>query len=156
MPELIEAYWPYLLIAFVIGLAIAWFIFAASRTTKVETIAKDVLDDGADPAARNQALIDAPSKTVSVGDAGSTQTSDKTQELTQIKGLGPKIATLLGEMGVSNIAQIASWNDTEIARIDAELGRFKGRIERDNWVEQAKQLSAGDKADFESKFGRNG
>lgn len=77
-------------------------------------------------------------------------------DLTRIKGLGPKLAALLGEFGVNTYAQIAAWSPEEIERIDAHLGRFSGRILRDQWVEQAKLLAAGDESSFVSQFGRNG
>jgi len=64
--------------------------------------------------------------------------------------------SLLGELGVSSYAQIAAWSAADVERIDAQLGRFKGRITRDQWIEQAKLLSAGDEAAFTEKFGRNG
>ena len=165
MPELIEQYWPILLAAFLIGIAVAWFAFSASRKTSVK-ISKDVLDDGEGPAARNQALIDAP--TASIDNAPVSEQAGKTPvpagalaaasggDLTQIKGLGPKLAALLNGIGITSIAQIADWDDAEIARIDAQLGRFQGRISRDNWVEQAKHLTSGDEGSFESKFGQNG
>jgi len=74
-------------------------------------------------------------------------------ELTQIKGLGPKMAGLLGDLGVTSFTQIAAWSDADIDRIDAQMGNFEGRIRRDNFVEQAKLLAAGDIAGFEAKFG---
>ncbi|MDZ4137340.1 MAG: hypothetical protein U1D66_00485, partial [Erythrobacter sp.] len=77
-------------------------------------------------------------------------------DLTRIKGVGPKLVTLLGELGITSYAQIAAWSDADVERIDAELGRFKGRITRDQWIEQAKLLAAGDEAAFSDKFGRNG
>jgi predicted flap endonuclease-1-like 5' DNA nuclease len=63
---------------------------------------------------------------------------------------------LLGELGVTSFAQIAAWSDADVTRIDAQLGRFKGRITRDQWIEQARLLSAGDEAGFAAKFGQNG
>lgn len=75
-------------------------------------------------------------------------------DLRQIKGLGPKLATLLNSLGVTRYAQIAGWTDADIDRIDAQLGAFAGRIRRDNWVEQAKFLATGDKAGFEDRFGK--
>ena len=77
-------------------------------------------------------------------------------DLTRIKGLGPKLSALLGEFGINTYAQIAAWTPEEIERINARLGRFSGRIVRDQWVEQAKLLAAGDKSSFVSQFGRNG
>ena len=76
--------------------------------------------------------------------------------LTTLKGLGPKAATRLGELGVTRFEQIASWNETEIEAIDAQMGPFKGRILRDRWVDQAKLLAVGDIAGFEQTFGKLG
>jgi predicted flap endonuclease-1-like 5' DNA nuclease len=76
--------------------------------------------------------------------------------LTLLKGLGPKAAALLNELGVTRFAQIASWNEADIAAIDAQMGAFKGRIGRDRWVDQAKLLARGDTAGFEAEFGKLG
>lgn len=77
-------------------------------------------------------------------------------DLTRIKGLGPKISGLLGEFGITTFAQIAAWTPEEIERIDARLGRFSGRIVRDQWQAQAKLLAAGDESGFTARFGNNG
>jgi predicted flap endonuclease-1-like 5' DNA nuclease len=82
------------------------------------------------------------------------QADTGTSELARIKGLGPKLQTLLPTLGVSSLSQIAAWTDVDIDRIDAQLGTFAGRIRRDNWVDQAKFLAAGDTAGFENKFGK--
>ena len=76
--------------------------------------------------------------------------------LTLLKGLGPKAATRLAELGVTHFEQIASWDEQQVAVIDAQMGNFKGRILRDRWVEQARLLAAGDTAAFEQKFGNLG
>jgi predicted flap endonuclease-1-like 5' DNA nuclease len=167
MPELIEAYWPYLLIAFAIGVAVAWFAFVATRKTSVATDKRDVLDEGAAPAARNQALIDTPatiSDPVADDTAPLTPAAIKTanatpssgDDLTRIKGLGPKLAVLLKGQGITTFGQIAGWDDAAIDRVDATLGKFAGRIRRDSWVEQAKMLSTGKDSEFSEKFGNNG
>jgi len=77
-------------------------------------------------------------------------------DLSRIKGVGPKLVALLGELGVTSYAQIAAWNEADVARIDDQLGRFAGRITRDQWIEQAKLLSEADEAGFAERFGRNG
>ncbi len=74
-------------------------------------------------------------------------------DLRRIKGLGPKLAALLGDLGVTRFDQIAAWNDADIAQIDAHLGQFAGRITRDAWVEQAAFLARGDEDGFKAKFG---
>jgi predicted flap endonuclease-1-like 5' DNA nuclease len=63
------------------------------------------------------------------------------------------MAALLGDLGVTSFTQIAEWSDADIDRVDAQMGNFEGRIRRDNFVEQAKLLAAGDIAGFEAKFG---
>ena len=74
-------------------------------------------------------------------------------DLTRIKGLGPKLAATLSDLGIVRFDQIAAWSEADIDRIDAQLGRFQGRIRRDSWVEQAALLAAGDVDAFEQKFG---
>jgi predicted flap endonuclease-1-like 5' DNA nuclease len=59
--------------------------------------------------------------------------------LEDIHGIGPKLATLLHGLGVHTFKQIALWSDTDIDRIDEKLAEFKGRIRRENWVESAKE-----------------
>ncbi|MEO6092988.1 MAG: hypothetical protein ABIT04_03205 [Novosphingobium sp.] len=75
-------------------------------------------------------------------------------DLGKLKGVGPKLVTLLGSMGVTRYAQIAAWTEADIDRIDARLGPFAGRIRRDNWVEQAHLLASGDTPGYEAKFGK--
>jgi predicted flap endonuclease-1-like 5' DNA nuclease len=74
--------------------------------------------------------------------------------LLRLKGVGPKIAALLKAEGVTRYAQIAGWSDADIAAIDAKLGSFAGRPRRDNWVDQAQLLAAGDVAGYEAKYGK--
>ena len=76
--------------------------------------------------------------------------------LTRMKGLGPKAEATLNGLGIVRYAQIAAWNEADVARIDAQMGAFKGRIARDRWVEQARYLAAGDTAGFETVFGKLG
>ena len=68
--------------------------------------------------------------------------------------MGPKLVAILHDQGVNSFAQIASWSDADIDRIDAELGRFAGRIRRDNWVEQARLLASNDLTGYEAHFGK--
>jgi predicted flap endonuclease-1-like 5' DNA nuclease len=79
---------------------------------------------------------------------------DGADDLLRLKGVGPKLSSLLTELGVTRYAQIAGWNEADIAAIDARLGNFKGRPVRDQWVDQAKYLAAGDIAGFEAKYGK--
>ena len=77
-------------------------------------------------------------------------------DLTLIKGVGPKLNALLISLGVTRFDQMANWGASDIAEVDNFLGNFKGRIERDSWIEQAGLLARGDFAGFAAKFGELG
>ncbi|MBU6268096.1 MAG: hypothetical protein KGN34_11185 [Sphingomonadales bacterium] len=175
-----------------IALALLWWVLtqrAPDRRRRYQ--APDALDEGAAPAQRNQAFINAPSATTAalagtgpdifggIGeviaaaaaheveaaqDAGQGTTADALapeapivpagDDLTRIKGLGPKLASRLAELGITRFAQIAAWDQADLARIDGQLGAFAGRPARDLWVEQAGFLAAADTAGYEAKFGK--
>lgn len=80
----------------------------------------------------------------------------KPDELELIKGVGPKLNTLLISLGITRFAQIASWTKAEVAEVDQYLGNFTGRIARDNWVDQAGYLAKGDLKGFAKKYGEVG
>ena len=67
-------------------------------------------------------------------------------DLKRISGIGPKIETMLNERGIFHFDQIAGWTGAEIAWVDNDLS-FKGRIEREDWIGQAKKLAAGEKGE---------
>jgi len=174
--EFIETNWLLILLVVAVAALIAWYIFHAARRTRVTGERRDVLDEGAAPAARNQALIDAPAASApqvpippatpagmaGVGEAVEAAVerqqiqaaeSGSPDELTRMKGVGPKLAAQLHALGVTRFAQIAAWDEADIDRFDAQLGRFQGRIRRDGWVEQARLLAAGDSTGFAARFG---
>ena len=74
--------------------------------------------------------------------------------VTQLKGLGPKVATQLGALGVTTVGQMAALSESEAQSIDAQLGNFTGRMGRDRCIDQARLLAAGDTAGFEAVFGK--
>ena len=63
-------------------------------------------------------------------------------DLTQLKGVGPVIAKKLAAAGVTSLQQVADFSPEDVERIDAELN-FKGRIDREDWIGQAKELIKG-------------
>jgi len=66
--------------------------------------------------------------------------SDGADDLKQLSGVGPALEKKLHEAGITSFAQIAAWTEADIAEMDEKLS-FKGRIEREGWVEQAKSLA---------------
>lgn len=170
MNEFVSANLPILVVGALLALAVLWWAIIATRRTRVQLDRRDTLDEGAAPAARNHALIDAPPAAVplppmvpeGVGAVGVAVAAGAEEarldalqgdDLTRIKGLGPKLALTLQELGITTFAHIAAWDDADVDRIDAQLGRFQGRIRRDAWVEQARLLAAGDLPAFEARFG---
>lgn len=203
MIQMIEANWMAFALALLIGLIVAWWIFArGTKRDEPRSRRPDVLDEGAAPAQRNQALIDAPSASsaaivpppaggamAGVAEVIAVAAQDQVEaaeasiehvpevpvapvqpvidppaplpdaaaagdDLSRIKGLGPKLQALLPTLGLATYAQIAALTDADLAELDGKLGAFAGRPARDNWVEQAKFLAAGDVAGFEGKFGK--
>ncbi|TNF60428.1 MAG: 50S ribosomal protein L21 [Rhodobacteraceae bacterium] len=63
-------------------------------------------------------------------------------DLKVLSGVGPALEKKLHEAGVTSFAQIAAWTPEDVAAFDEKLN-FKGRIEREGWIEQAKELAKG-------------
>ena len=66
----------------------------------------------------------------------------KADDLKKISGVGPKLEGVLNELGFWHFDQIAKWTADEVAWVDSRL-KFKGRIERDDWMAQAAELAKG-------------
>jgi len=75
----------------------------------------------------------------------------KADNLKEIKGIGPKLEKLCNSMGFYHFDQIANWTPDEVAWVNANLEGFKGRVTRDNWIEQAKILAAGGETEFSKR-----
>lgn len=72
---------------------------------------------------------------------GFTKPKGDPDDLTQIKGVGEELVKRLEKIGVIQFEQIANWTDEDITAVDEVLS-FKGRIEREDWTEQARTLMA--------------
>jgi len=82
--------------------------------------------------------------------------TDHPDQLTRLKGVGPKLAAMLNEEGITRFEQLASLDEHEVAALDNKLGNFKGRLARDRVVEQARLLASGATEEYEAKFGKLG
>ena len=82
-------------------------------------------------------------KPASTGDRGRVYETapDTVDDLKKISGVGPALEEKLNGFGIYTFAQIAEWSQENIDTFD-DLLSFKGRIERDNWIDQAKEFSA--------------
>ncbi|MEW5965115.1 MAG: hypothetical protein AB1749_16330 [Pseudomonadota bacterium] len=91
-----------------------------------------------------------------VGDGGETQArvpigrvgaGNAVDDLKRIRGIGVLIEKKLNSLGVARYDQIANWTGADIDRM-SQLLDFRGRIERENWVEQARILASGGQTEF--------
>ncbi|MDQ2892505.1 MAG: hypothetical protein M3R64_05380 [Pseudomonadota bacterium] len=73
--------------------------------------------------------------------------------VTTLKGLGPKVAARLAELGITDARQLAALDPAAVAALDAQLGTFAGRMARDRWIDQARLLAAGDTTGYKATFG---
>ena len=77
----------------------------------------------------------APKKAAPKAEAGA-------DDLKELSGVGPALEKKLHAAGVTTFAQIAAWTEEDVAAMDEKLS-FKGRIEREGWIEQAKEKTKG-------------
>ena len=99
----------------------------------------EILTGGGKPdkaAAKTEA---APKKAKAAAPPAEAEFND---DVTLIGGIGPALEKKLAALEITSLKQIAEWSAADIERVDAELA-FKGRIEREEWVQQAKDLIAG-------------
>lgn len=152
MIEVFDAYWPVILVAVLIGLVVGFLIFRPRqrvRLTDSAPVRPHMAVQSGETVFGHEAEV--TTKHV-LGDHGTPIKPG--DELERLKGVGPKLAAMLNARGISRFEQIARLSDTEVDRIDAELGAFRGRMRRDRIVEQADYLARGDADGFEQKFGK--
>jgi len=108
----------------------------AAEKAEAKTAAKPAAEKAEDKAA-------APAKKAESKPAAKAKpAADFTDDIKLIGGVGPALEKKLNAAGITSLTQIAAWKKADVARIDEEL-EFHGRIERDEWVAQAKDLIAG-------------
>ena len=95
-----------------------------------------------DEPAPKQAIVEAPpGEGEAPPGALAVPRGGRADDLKLIKGIGPKIEEALDRMGIYHYDQIAEWSPANVAAVEEHL-RFKGRIGRERWIEQAKTLAA--------------
>ncbi len=107
-------------------------ISVGGKTTKAEAKPKT-------PAAETPAAAES-AKTESAELKFMDSPNGEPDDLKKISGVGPKIEEQLNELGIYHYSQIMAFSTEEVAMVDEKLN-FKGRIERDDWLSQAKELS---------------
>ena len=161
--EFIQIYWPVFLVGLIIGLIVCYLIFRPKQTVR--------LSDSV-PTRPHMTQAAAPGEGKRITDEAAAATSDVAgqmlrtkvheqlpgasgapDDLIKLKGVGPKLAAILNERGITRFDQIAKLSPGQVETLDASLGAFRGRFERDRIIEQADYLARGDIDGYEAKFG---
>ncbi len=162
---LLSEIWGLLLLAALLGLFAGWLIWARQRTdvitdrseterlrTELEACGKqgqklsERVAELENALAEKQISEPAPlAAPVEMSRPASLKAprSGKPDDLKLIKGVGPVLEELCHKLGYFHFDQIAEWTTAEIAWVDENLEGFKGRVTRDEWVVQARDLAAG-------------
>lgn len=112
---------------------------AAHETGTTAPAKKAAAPKAAAPKAEKAAAPKAAPKAEKKAEAATAATA-AADDLKKLSGVGPALEKKLHEAGVTSFAQIAAWTDADVAEMDEKLS-FKGRIEREGWVGQAKDLA---------------
>lgn len=118
-------------------------VMAAVGAGSAPAVAAEAPKAKAKPAAKAKAepkAEAAPKKAAPKKAAPKAEAAAGGDDLKQLSGVGPALEKKLLAAGVTTFAQIAGWTADDIAAMDEKLS-FKGRIEREGWVEQAKKLA---------------
>lgn len=99
------------------------------------------------------ALRSVRSEALRRGPLASSQGDTGPDDLKRIRGIGMLIEKKLNSLGINKFEQIANWSKSDIDRF-SQLLDFQGRIERENWVEQARILSSGGQTEFSRRMDR--
>ena len=155
--------WPYILVAVIVLAIVAYFLLKPRQSVRLT-------DDSAPLRPHMQVKAEAEGRGLAGEHAAATSDvtgeilrvpvhralagDDMADDFTRLKGVGPKLAEALHAQGFNRYEQIAGLSENELARLDEQLGAFRGRLQRDRVTEQADYLARGDTDGFESKFGK--
>jgi predicted flap endonuclease-1-like 5' DNA nuclease len=166
MQQFLADYGLWLLVGLLIVIAVAFLLTRGGTAEPEDVTAIEPAAPTPTPAPEPAAIVGdlpvlpvvemapAPVEAAPVPVSPSVTEPSETDDLLRLKGVGPKLNSLLISLGVTRFDQIANWTEADLAKVDAQLGTFKGRPVRDQWIDQAKSLAAGDVAGFEAKYGK--
>ncbi len=112
------------------------------RQDLTSVIITEILTGGAKPSGKAAVKAETPAKKVAAPEEAAAPVASGADDISLIAGIGPKILKGLNDMGMTTFAQIAGWTDADVERIETDL-KQKGRVGREEWIEQAKELMAG-------------
>lgn len=132
----------------------------AQLRSELTAVRQDSRRLGSDTTAQAAAAVPpaagAPPRSITVSDPEGPLAPGAGDDLTRLKGVGPKLAAVLHEQGVTGLSDLAALTDDQAAALDARLGSFAGRVQRDRLPEQARLLVEGRTAEYAARFGAPG
>ncbi|MEL4073375.1 hypothetical protein WKW50_24980 [Ochrobactrum sp. GPK 3] len=157
MPYLLTQMWLYMLAAFMLGLSLGWILwghlkkqlYGLSHGLRILGEERDRFRSDLD-ACRNASATQILQSMHLAEEATSPVVPPK-DNLRRLIGIGPTNEKLLNDAGITTYAQIAAWTADDVAAIERLLN-FGGRVERENWVEQARLLAAHQEEEFLRRF----
>jgi predicted flap endonuclease-1-like 5' DNA nuclease len=162
--DFLNAYWPAILIAVVL-IAIAAFLLLRPRQRVQLTQQDGPVRPHMQARQEHEGRGIASEAAAAIGDVSGQiinvpvhenlpGASGPPDDLTHLKGVGPKFARLLNDLGITRFDQLARLSEGDLDRLDQHLGAFKGRLERDQVPLQAEYLARDDQDGFEQRFGK--
>lgn len=162
--EFVNAYWPAILVAAIVILILAFLLLRPRQRVRLSQDSAPIRphmqgrgkSEGQGIASEAAAAVsDVSGQIISAPvHENLPGASGPPDDLTQLKGVGPKFAALLNDSGITRYDQIARLSEGDIERLDRNLGAFKGRLQRDQLPLQADYLARGDTDGFEQRFGK--
>lgn len=162
--EFLETYWPAFLVGLLVGLLVIYLIFRPRQTVRLSD-SVPVRPHMAQSAAAGEGRKITDEAAAAASDVAGQMLSAKVHEelpgasgppddLLKLKGVGPKLAAMLNERGITRFDQIVKLSPGQIEALDDSLGAFRGRFGRDRIQEQADYLARGDIDSYEARFGK--
>lgn len=162
--EFFELYWPVFLVGLVIGLVVILLYFRPRQNVRLTEITplRPHMTGSAGRSGEGKRITDEAAAAASdvageILDAKVHQelpgASGPPDDLLKLKGVGPKLAGILNQRGITRFEQIAKLSPGQVESLDESLGAFRGRLSRDRVVEQADYLARGDLDGYQAKFG---
>ena len=141
--------WFLLLLAFLLGLLLGWWIWRCRDIAPATTAPQAAY--AAPQSARAAAPAPPARPTGKAPKLYDSPTDGPSDDLKKVKGIGPGIEKLLNSIGIFYYRQIADWGPDEVTWVDNKL-QFPGRITREDWISQSKVLRDGGQTEFANRY----
>jgi predicted flap endonuclease-1-like 5' DNA nuclease len=162
--EFAREYWLLILVAIAILAIVAFLLFRPRQRVELSQSASPVRPHMQDQP-RHEGRGLAAEAAAALGDvsgqivgapihANLPGASGPPDDLTKLKGVGPKFAAQLNDLGITRFDQLARLDGGDLDRVDQSIGPFRGRLQRDQVPLQADYLARGDHDGFEQRFGK--